>query len=175
MSMGHIADEIGVGIGQGAEVGEQYLTFFLAGEEYGVDILRVQEIRGWDEPTKMPSTPSYVRGVINIRGSIVPIIDLRERLSLDTVEYTNETVVIVLRVENDGSDRTMGLVVDAVSDVYNVSEDSMKPAPDFGGGVECNFARSLATVNDKMVIILEIDRLMNASEIALADGVEKEN
>ncbi len=172
MSLGHIADDLGVGLGQGAEAGEQYLTFFLAGEEYGVDILRVQEIRGWSEPTKMPSTPSYVRGVINIRGSIVPIIDLRERLRLEVVEYTNETVVIVLRIENEGANRTMGLVVDAVSDVYNVADESMSPAPDFGAGVDCSFARSLATVNDKMVIILEIDRLMNSSELALSEPVD---
>jgi len=155
--------------GQVTEGGNQFLTFLLAGEEYGVDILRVQEIRGWDAPTKIPSTPGYVRGVINIRGSIIPIIDLRERLRLETIEYTNETVVVVLRIiAADGKDRTMGLVVDAVSDVYNVSESDTKPAPDFGGGVESEFARNLATVGDKMVIILDVDQLMNG-DLADAD------
>ena len=94
--------------------GEQYLTFMLAGEEYGVDILRVQEIKGWDNVTPIPNTPSYIKGVINLRGTIVPIIDLRERFSLETISYGPTTVVIVLKVNSDKGSRTMGIVVDAV-------------------------------------------------------------
>ena len=148
--------------------GDQFLTFMLAGEEYGVDILRVQEIKGWDSVTPIPNTPDYIRGVINLRGTIVPIIDLRSRFGLETVEYSQVTVVIVLRVEDaeTGNSRVMGLVVDAVSDVYNVPEESIKPAPDFGSVVDVDFVKGLATLDDVMVIVLNIDRLLNANEMA---------
>lgn len=145
--------------GQSVANGNQYLTFFCDQEEYGVDILRVQEIRGWSQATMIPNTPSYMRGVINIRGTIVPIIDLRERLCLDRQEYGRTTVVIVLRIEFEGRDRMVGIVVDAVSDVYNVTDAQMKPAPDFAAVGQIQFAKSLATVDEKMIIILEVDRL----------------
>ncbi|NOX76105.1 MAG: chemotaxis protein CheW [Gammaproteobacteria bacterium] len=149
--------------------GNQFLTFILAGEEYGVDILRVQEIKGWDTVTPIPNTPEYIRGVINLRGTIVPIIDLRRRFQLEAVEYGPMTVVIVLRVEDPEGDnsRIMGLVVDAVSDVYNVPEDTIKPAPDFGSVVDVNFVKGLATLEDVMVIMLDIDRLLNADDLAV--------
>lgn len=154
------------GNGDVVGLGRQYLTFILAGEEYGVDILCVQEIRGFEKPTKIPNTPSYVRGVINIRGTIVPIIDLRERFGLDQVEYGRTTVVIVLRVEREGDVRTMGIVVDAVSEVYTIPEDAVKPSPDFGEGVDSQFARGLATVDDKMVILLDTARLLSTESAA---------
>jgi len=150
--------------------GNQFLTFILAGEEYGVDILRVQEIKGWDTVTPIPNTPEYIRGVINLRGTIVPIIDLRRRFRLETVEYGPMTVVIVLRVEDpeSGDSRVMGLVVDAVSDVYNVPEDAIKPAPDFGSVVDVDFVKGLAALEETMVIMLDIDRLLHADEMAVA-------
>jgi purine-binding chemotaxis protein CheW len=151
--------------------GDQFLTFMLAGEEYGVDILRVQEIKGWDSVTPIPNTPDYIRGVINLRGTIVPIIDLRRRFHLEAVEYGPMTVVIVLKVENPetGKSRVMGLVVDAVSDVYNVPDDAIKAAPDFGSVVDVDFVRGLATLENAMVIVLDIDRLLNADEIATVE------
>ena len=109
--------------------GDQYLTFFCDNEEYGVDILRVQEIRGWSKATAIPNTPEYMRGVINIRGTIVPIIDLRMRLNLEVADYDRTTVVIVLRIEVGGRDRIVGIVVDGVSDVYNLLDSQMKPSP----------------------------------------------
>lgn len=152
--------------------GDQFLTFMLAGEEYGVDILRVQEIKGWDSVTPIPNTPEYIRGVINLRGTIVPIIDLRRRFGLEAVEYSPVTVVIVLRIENPDNDnsRIMGLVVDAVSDVYNVPEDTIKPAPDFGSVVDVNFVKGLATLDDVMVIMLDIDRLLNSDELSAVES-----
>jgi purine-binding chemotaxis protein CheW len=147
--------------------GSQYLTFLLAGEEYAVDILRVQEIRGWEKATVIPNTPAYVRGVINIRGTIVPIIDLRHRFELEQVPYGRTTVVIVVRVETGNKSRTLGLVVDAVSEVYNVAPDALKPAPDFGGGEQADFAKGLATVDQKMIIVLDIDRLLSGGELAI--------
>ena len=147
------------------DTSSQFLTFMLAGEEYGVDILRVQEIRGWEKATRIPNTPPYVRGVINLRGTIVPILDLRERFNLEVVDYGRTTVVVVLRVENGETSRVMGIVVDAVSDVYNIDAEDLKPAPDFGTGLDVDFARGLATVDDKMVIILDIDRVTTAREL----------
>ena len=148
---------------------DQYLTFILAGEEYGVDILRVQEIKGWDRATPIPNTPDYVRGVINLRGTIVPIIDLRSRFGMSSIEYGPTTVVIVLKVISEERDRIMGVVVDAVSEVYNVQEEAMRAPPDFGGAVSVDFVRGLATVDEKMIIVLDIDRLLNTGELAAVE------
>jgi len=161
-----------------SELGEdmqQFLTFILAGEEYGVDILRVQEIKGWDAVTQVPNTPEYVRGVINLRGTIVPIIDLRIRFSMDQLEYGPTTVVIVLKVvAGDDSSRIMGIVVDGVSDVYNVKSDEINAAPDFGEGVDSSFVKGLATVEEKMVIILDIDHMLNSNELAKVNKISDE-
>ena len=150
--------------------GQQYLTFVLAGEEYGVDILRVQEIKGWDNVTHIPNTPDYVRGVINLRGTIVPIIDMRIRFNLEQLAYGPTTVVIVLRVLSEKGDRIMGVIVDGVSDVYNMSDEDIKESPDFGAAVDTAFVKGLATVNEKMVIILDIDHMLNSRELTEVDS-----
>ncbi|HMM76001.1 MAG TPA: chemotaxis protein CheW [Gammaproteobacteria bacterium] len=149
---------------------EQFLTFMLNGEEYGVDILRVQEIKGWESATEIPNTPAYIRGVINLRGTIVPVIDLRRRFAIEPIEYTNTTVIIVLRIRTGDGEKTMGFIVDAVSDVYNVTPEHMKPAPEFGGQVRTDYVKGLATVDDKMVILLDIDQLVG-SDVAFGDKV----
>ncbi len=149
---------------------EQYLTFILAGEEYGVDILRVREIRGWDSVTSIPNMPEYIKGVINLRGIIVPIVDLRSRFALKEMDYGPTTVVIVVKVHGDNGERTMGMVVDAVSDVYNVGGNDRKDAPDFGGVIDTAFVQGLATVADKMVILLDIDRLIIAGVLEHVSG-----
>ncbi len=156
------------------KVYKELLTFFLAGEEYGVDILRVQEIKGWDSVTNIPNTPEYIRGVINIRGSIVPIIDMRLRFNLEKKEYVPTTVVIVLNVVNkNGTNRTMGIVVDAVSDVYNIPVNDVKASPDFGTAVDTEFVTGLATVNEKMIIVLDIDHMLNAAELEVIDNISE--
>lgn len=141
----------------------QYLTFILAGEEYGVDILRVQEIKGWDKATPIPNTPEYIKGVINLRGTVVPIVDLRRRFGLEQIDYGSTTVIMVLKVNAEKGERTMGFVVDAVSDVYTVDKSQLKPAPDFGGSVSSDFIKGLATVDNKMVILLDIDQLVTTN------------
>ena len=151
-----------------AETSEQYLTFMLAGEEYGVDILRVQEIKGWDKVTRIPHTPDYVLGVINLRGAVVPILDLRRRFGLETIDFGPTTVVIVVRVMSGLTERTVGVVVDAVSEVYNVDAADTKPPPDVCGSVDTVFVKALATVEEKMLILLDIDRLIGNS---IADEV----
>jgi len=160
-------DDISIMDSSQAENKNQYLTFILAGEEYGVDILRVQEIKGWDNVTKIPNSPHYIKGVMNLRGTIVPIIDLRVRFNLDTLTYNNTTVVIVLKIHSEDKDRIMGIVVDAVSDVYDITREQMKPAPDFGDVISIEFIEGLATVENKMVIILNIDHLLSSNEMEI--------
>ncbi|HEB59571.1 MAG TPA: chemotaxis protein CheW [Gammaproteobacteria bacterium] len=152
-----------------AEGTDQFLTFMLAGEEYGVDILRVQEIKGWDAVTNIPNTPEYIRGVINLRGTIVPIVDLRLRFNMNKMDYGPTTVVIVLKVMDGDRSRIMGIVVDGVSDVYNIPAEEIKESPDFGAGIDTEFVMGLAAVEEKMVILLDIDHMLNSSELADLD------
>lgn len=142
---------------------EQYLTFMLAGEEYGVDILRVQEIKGWDKATRIPHTAKYILGVINLRGAVVPIIDLRCRFGLGNSDFGPTTVVIVVRAATKNGERTVGMVVDAVSEVYNVDMTATKPPPDVCTNTDTVFVKALATVGEKMLILLDIDRLIGNS------------
>jgi len=140
----------------------QFLTFMLAGEEYGVDILKVQELRGWENVTPIPNTPSYVRGVINLRGIVIPIVDLRDRFGLEVVQPGPTTVVIILKLESKaGKERVMGIVTDAVSEVYTLGQSELRPPPDMEGSATIDFVKDLATIDDKMVILLDIGRLVH--------------
>lgn len=146
--------------------GRQYLTFHLGGESYGVDILRVQEIKGWSAVTHVPNSPDYMLGVLNLRGEIIPIVDLRVRFGMAELEYLPTTVVIVLRVNGrSGVRRTMGIVVDGVSDVLNIAETMVKPTPDFGAVVNTEFISGLATVDGRMVMLIDIDRLLTSGDL----------
>lgn len=158
-SLGKLAGWAGEGSAE-ANHGTQVLTFLLDGEEYGVDILRVQEIKGWDRVTPIPNTVECVRGVINLRGTVVPIIDLRLRFAKAAIEYSKTTVIIVLKVHAPRGERIVGLIVDAVSDVYSIAAHQLRPAPELGGGAESRFVKGLATVSEKLVILLDIDQLV---------------
>lgn len=138
----------------------QYLTFIMAGEEYGVDILTVQEIRGWEPTTVVPNSPKYIKGVINLRGTIVPIMDLRTRFNLDQVEYSPTTVVIILKVETDRGERVMGIVVDAVSDVHSISDVDLKSKPEITEDLNSDFIKNLVSVSEKMIILLDVKGLL---------------
>lgn len=144
------------------DLSQQFLTFLLDGEEYGVDILRVQEIKGWDKVTSIPNTSDYVEGVINLRGFVVPIINLRKRFAKEPVDHSKTTVVIVLKVHGEKGERTMGFIVDAVSDVYSVTSEQLRPPPDFGAA-QTNYVKGLATVDGKLVILLDVDQLADAT------------
>lgn len=148
--------------GQVDDSTKQMLTFVLGDETYGVDILRVQEIRGWQPVTRIPQSPRHVLGVLNLRGSIVPIVDLRMRLDFERAEYTAVTVIIVLSILSAHGRRDVGVVVDAVSDVVNVQTSAVKPAPDLGAQVSIEYIQGLATIADRMVMLLDIDRLIIA-------------
>ena len=154
---------------QGREMA-QLLTFVVDTEEYGVEILRVQEIRGWSKPMPIPNAPPYVLGVINIRGDIVPIADLRERLGMERRPHGPTTAVVVLRVVQGTHHRTMGIVVDAMSDVTDVAADQIKPPPDFGAASENGLTKGIATLTDKMVTILEVDRIFPSIALDAADA-----
>jgi len=147
---------------QASANGAQYLTFVCGGEEYGVEILRVQEIKGWDHVTRVPYTPPYVLGVMNLRGMIVPVIDLRTRLNLETRNFDASTVVIVVRVHSSRGEKTVGIVVDAVSEVYTVAADSIRPVPELGGISDGACVRGITTVDGKMVMLLDVDILIGA-------------
>jgi purine-binding chemotaxis protein CheW len=149
----------------------QYLTFVLGGEHYGVDILRVQEIKGWVPVTCIPNTPEHIRGVLNLRGVIVPIIDLRMRFNLDEAEYNALTVIIVLSVKTEAGERVIGVVVDAVSDVLSVGADEIKDTPDFGSSVNVEFINGIATLNENMVMLLDIDKMLTSDELASLENV----
>lgn len=150
--------------------GDEFLTFCLGHEHYGVDILSVKEIRGWETPTLIPNAPDYVKGVINIRGIIIPIIDLRIRFGFQEVSYLPTTVVIVLASNGEHSDsghnnsahnnRMIGFVVDAVSDVLNADSNDIKPSPAFGGRVPSDTVRGLVNVQDNVVTILALEQLL---------------
>ncbi|MFK8067798.1 MAG: chemotaxis protein CheW [Gammaproteobacteria bacterium] len=138
---------------------DQFLSFFLDGAEYGIDILRVQEIKCWDYATEIPNSPSFVKGVINLRGTIVPVVDLRLRFGLEAVDYTINTVVIVLRVENDGNERTIGFIVDGVSEVYSVEKNLLQAQPESHGDFDVSFIEGLFSNQEKMVVMLDVDKL----------------
>jgi purine-binding chemotaxis protein CheW len=145
----------------------EYLTFRLGEEEYGIDILKVQEIRGYEQPTRIANAPSFIKGVVNLRGVIVPIVDLRLKFNLGSAEYNDFTVVIIL---NLGA-RVVGIVVDSVSDVMELSPDQIHEAPEINSVVDSSFITGLGTLNDRMLILIEIERLMGAAEMALAEQI----
>ena len=141
--------------------GSQFLTFQLGGEVYGVDILRVQEIKGYTAVTKIPNQPGYIKGVMNLRGTIVPIVELRVTFGMETIDYTMLSVIVVVVVR----DRIMGLVVDSVSDVLNISQKDIQAPPEFGTKVNVSFLNGIAKCGDKLVALLNIDRLLGESEM----------
>ena len=141
----------------------ELLTFTLGDESYGLDILKVQEIRGYETPTRIANTPDFIKGVINLRGHIVPIVDLRVKLSLGEAKFDASTVVIILNV----LDRVVGVVVDSVSDVITLPEDAVKPAPEFGSVLDTQYILGLATVEGHLLIIIDIEKLMGSRDMAL--------
>ena len=148
----------------GGEV-QEYLTFTLGREEYGVDILKVQEIRGYEKPTAIANAPAFIKGVVNLRGTIVPIVDLRIKFNLGEVNYDQFTVVIILNVAG----RVVGVVVDGVSDVVGLAAEQMRAAPEFSGSFDTQYITGLGTVDERMLILVDIEKLMTGAEMALMD------
>ncbi len=147
----------------------QYLTFSLGDEEYAIDILKVQEIRGYDNVTRIANTPEFIKGVTNLRGVIVPIVDLRLKFNLAKAEYVDQTVVIVVNVGK----RVVGIVVDGVSDVMTLSEDQIKPAPEFTLALSSDYLSGLASLEDRMLILVNIEKLLTSEEMAIIEQKEQ--
>ena len=145
----------------------EFLAFTLGSEVYGIDILTVQEIRTHEPVTKIANTPDFIKGVINLRGVIVPIVDMRVKFNLDAVDYNQFTVVIILNV----CGRVIGMVVDGVSDVVDLSPEQIHAAPEFGASLDTRYLQGMATVDGRMVILVDIERLMSASDMALITKV----
>ncbi len=146
----------------GSAATSQFLTFLLGAEQYGVEILKVQEIRGYSLVTPIPNTPSYIKGVMNLRGTVVPVIDLRVKFSMGSQEYGKFTVIIVVTM----GEKVVGLVVDAVSDVLDIPASEMRAAPELGERVDTRFISGMAAVGDRMTVLLDIDRLLSEDEAA---------
>ncbi len=147
--------------------GGEFLTFVLGPEEYGIDILKVQEIRGYDAVTTIANTPSFIKGVINLRGIIVPIVDMRIKFKLEKVTYDELTVVIILSLAN----RVVGMVVDGVSDVITLTTEQIKPTPQFGATLDIQYLMGLGTVDERMLILVDIEKLMSSNEMELFDKI----
>jgi len=143
----------------------EFLTFRLGEEEYGVEILKVQEIRGYDAVTAIANTPEFIKGIINLRGTIVPIIDMRIKLGLKKVEYNQFTVVIILNI----GAQVIGLVVDAVSDVTLLGAEQIRPAPDLGMTLNTTYITGLGTIDNRMIILVDIEKFMSSDEMALVE------
>ena len=160
----HEAARLGGKPGGGATAeGGEFLTFRLGGEEYGIDILRVQEIRSYEQPTRIANAPHFIKGVVNLRGVIVPIIDLRLKLGCETAEYNAFTVVIVLNVKG----RVVGAVVDSVSDVMELTREHIKAAPEMHSNIDGNFITGIGSVGDRMLILMDIEGLMSSADMGL--------
>ncbi|RPH29936.1 chemotaxis protein CheW [Buttiauxella warmboldiae] len=153
----------------GETVGQEFLVFTLGDEEYGIDILKVQEIRGYDQVTRIANTPAFIKGVTNLRGVIVPILDLRIKFEQQGVEYNDNTVVIVL---NFGQ-RVVGIVVDGVSDVLSLSAEQIRPAPEFAVTLSTEYLTGLGALGDRMLILVNIEKLLNSEEMALIDSAAR--
>jgi len=147
------------------EIEQEYLTFILDDEEFGIDILCVQEIRVWSSVTELPNKPDYIKGVINLRGVIIPIIDLRQRFGSAPLEYDEQTVTIILKSQNQDDPMVVGIVVDAVSEVYKFDAKLIRKHPDFGHKIERCFIQGLASIEDKLIILLDSKALLNQEEL----------
>ncbi|UQY42700.1 chemotaxis protein CheW [Mixta hanseatica] len=149
----------------GETVGQEFLVFTLGDEEYGIDILKVQEIRGYDQVTRIANTPAFIKGVTNLRGVIVPIIDLRVKFAQPGVQYNDNTVVIVLNLKH----RVVGIVVDGVSDVLSLTADQIRPSPEFAVTMSTEYLTGLGALGERMLILVDIEKLLSSDEMALMD------
>jgi purine-binding chemotaxis protein CheW len=147
----------------------EFLTFTLGKEEYGIDILRVQEIRGYDAVTTLANMPEFIKGVINLRGIIVPIVDMRIKFHLSKAEYDQFTVVIILNV----AQRVIGMVVDGVSDVITLNAEQIKPSPEFGSALDIKYVTGIGAVDERMLILVDIERLMTSNDMELVESISK--
>ncbi len=155
------------------ELAGKYLTFTLGGEVYGLEILKVQEIIGMMTVTRVPRTPSFIRGVINLRGKVIPVVELRDKFGLDSVEDTEKTCIIVVQVTCEDATIIMGLIVDEVSEVLDIDGGDIEPAPEFGTTVDTAFIMGMGKIANKVIMLLDVDRVLSSSELRTVAQAKK--
>jgi purine-binding chemotaxis protein CheW len=166
--MAETSNTSGPKVVDGKEIaGHEYLAFTLGSEEYGIDILKVQEIRGYEAVTRIANAPEFIKGVINLRGIIIPVVDMRIKFKLGTPVYDQFTVVIILNIGG----RVVGMVVDSVSDVTTLTPEQVKPAPEMGSAFSGDYLIGLGTIDERMLILIDIDKLMSSSEMGLNEQI----
>ncbi|WAC06476.1 MAG: chemotaxis protein CheW [Thermodesulfobacteriota bacterium] len=154
-----------------ADKAEKYLTFNLAAEEYGIEILKVQEIIGRMPVTKVPRTPPFIRGVINLRGKVIPVFDLRLKFGMEIKEDTPRTSIIVVKIKRSGHHMTMGVIVDDVYEVVGIEAKDIEPTPEFGANIDTDFILGVGKINQKVVMLLDVDKVLSGGEVTLVDQV----
>ncbi len=167
--MNHETKTIDQAINAMTEREGKYLTFSMAGEEYGIGILKIKEIIGMMPITTVPQTPEFVKGVINLRGKVIPIVDLRARFGMDTIDYTERTCIIVVEIEGDSGTVMIGVVVDAVSEVLNIKGEDIEETPTFGTKLNTDYILGMAKMEGSVKILLDIDRVLSDEEVAALD------
>jgi purine-binding chemotaxis protein CheW len=151
---------------------EQYLTFMLGGKVYGLEILNIKEIIEYGEITEVPMTPDFISGVINLRGSVVPVIDLSQRFSGQATEHTKRTSIIILEVTNDDLEIEIGVTVDMVNEVLDIHPGEIEPAPSLGNQIQTNFISGMAKIDDKLLILLNIENILSIEELSLVSSIQ---
>lgn len=149
----------------------KYLTFQLSGEIYGLEILKVQEIIGMMNVTHVPKTPVYVRGVINLRGKVIPVLDLRLKFEMESVEDTEKTCIIVVQITRNSSKLTMGILVDEVSEVLDITDNQIEPPPTFGSAVDIDFILGVGKIGQKVIMLLDVDKVLSGGELENLDKI----
>lgn len=157
-----------------ASLAGKYLTFQLAGEIYGLEILKVQEIIGIMDVTRVPRTPDFVRGVINLRGKVIPVIDLRRKFEMESKEDTERTCIIVVQVDRGGRQVTMGILVDEVSEVLDVKAEQIEDSPEFGAGVNTDFIMGMGKVMEKVVMILDVNQVLTENDLSVVEQASQD-
>lgn len=152
----------------------QFLTFSLAGDVYAIEILKIREIIDYGNLTPIPMTPTFIRGVINLRGSVVPVIDLAARFGGELTEVSKRTAIIIVELIDEGNLISVGIVVDTVNEVLDISVDEIEPAPEFGTRIRTDFVKGMGKVNDKFLILLEVDKVLAVEELSMIDGMSKD-
>ncbi len=152
----------------------QYLTFYLEREEFGVGILKVKEILEYSTPTRVPMVPEFIQGVINLRGSVVPVVDLKAKFHMPDSEITKKSCVIIIEVNMEGDDTTMGILVDAVSEVMDIAPEDIEPAPSFGAKIKVDFIQGMAKLENQFIMLLDLDKVLSIEELAVLNQLKGE-
>jgi purine-binding chemotaxis protein CheW len=158
-----------------AQFAGKYLTFYLGKEEYGLEILKVREIIEMMDVTSVPRTPDFIRGVINLRGKVIPVIEIRQKFGLESVEDTDKTCIIVVQISRGDTQVKMGVIVDEVSEVLDISRDNLEPSPQFGTSINTDFILAMGRVDERLIMLLDVDQVLSSGELERLGQMEGED